>query len=166
MKQFLSLLAIAVLFLTSCETGHKKKEKHVNASVYTTTVVNSTPNTDDDFIYWYIIMADNGGCYTYSSPTQVNSFTGVNWSYSSSMPSSLSGVQSQPVEISQSELTSEVSESTTEASEASEGDGGGEGADGSGEGGGDGGGDSGGDSGGGDSGGGDGGGGDGGGGGD
>lgn len=166
MKQFLSLLAIAVLFLTSCETGHKKKGKHVNASVYVTTAANSTPSTTDDFIYWYVIMGDNGGYYTYSSPTQVSSFTGVNWTYASSMPSSVSGVTPQEVEISQTDLSPEVAEATTEASEASEGDGGGESADGNGEGGGDGGGDSGGDSGGGDSGGGDGGGGDGGGGGD
>lgn len=113
MKHFFELLAILVILFIGC--GPKEKGKHVKAGEYVVTSPNSTEDTSDDLLYWYIINADNGGCYTHSSKSQITDFSGVRWTYSSTSPASTIGVPVQPIEIEQTELSPEISEQTTEA---------------------------------------------------
>jgi hypothetical protein len=119
MKQLLGLLTIAALLFSACTSG--RKDNHVKASEYAVSNPNSTEDSGDDLIYWYLITADNGGCYIYSSPTQITNFSGVIWTYASTPPASTIGVPAKPVEIEQTELSTEVSERTKLAAESDAG---------------------------------------------
>lgn len=79
-KLFLHLCLAIMLF--SCSQPKEKKAK-IHEWVTTTT------NTDGSgsFLYYYILFGPSNSYYTYTSTVQMNSFTGVQWTETSTLPS-------------------------------------------------------------------------------
>lgn len=164
-------MALSIIALmASCVQDHPRHRKNTT-KVHSYQAPDYTTSDVNDFLFWYIILNNDGGCYAYSSATPVTDFSSARFSYYATapqMPAEAKELPEQEVETEQfseemqSELDVENGEGASEdVADDGVSDDGGTDSDG-----GDSGSDGGGDSGGGDSGGGDSGGGDGGGGGD
>lgn len=107
MKKILYLLLL-VTFCFSCGNGngsHQGKRKKVAKSLKVKCYKQRNPNTAsdnnpmNDYIFWYLIMNNNGSCSYYSSPTPITNYSTVNWSKSDIVPQELNdkeNVQEQP----------------------------------------------------------------------
>ncbi len=84
-------LLLGALLLTSCEVRVVKHGKHKK----TVAVHVIKPHMGHDDVealqlYWYIIQQHSTGTYyTYSSPTPISNYTGINWTRSVSIPSNV-----------------------------------------------------------------------------
>lgn len=103
MRKILSVLATAiVVFATSC--GPIPRNSSANVRSY----------FDDESALWYYVILDaDGGCYYYSSPTELSASSfnsSTNWTYSSQAPSSISDDQYTEFELDANLLEPEVME--------------------------------------------------------
>ena len=82
----LLLTVVGIVFLfTSCQSKrHSDKLK-----VKTAHVQKHNDNGDDFWMWWYILDGPNNTYYTYSSPTQVSSYSNITWAKSSTLPEEL-----------------------------------------------------------------------------
>lgn len=98
MKKILSLsilLLIVSIVCFSCGNGnhHDKHKKRIAKSVkikryrQRSSVVDNNPM--NDWIFWYLIMHNNGSCSYYSSTTPISNYGSVNWSKSEKVPEEL-----------------------------------------------------------------------------
>lgn len=121
MRRLLFLLLLTAIF--SCKDSPHKKAK-IHSWV---THDQSDPNI---LLYWYILYGNNGTYYTYSSPTAVTSFSGINWQTTNELPSAIANQPEaqtfeEPVNDLPNEIEIEASEidnssSETDASGSSE----------------------------------------------
>ena len=110
----------SIMAFAQCQPRHSKK----NVKVHTFTVANPNQNAsdpNDDFIWWYLIYSNDGGYYSYSSPTRANSFTGATFSYSKTLGFNKEEAKEETLEeIDEESLPDEVAEGVaqTETEEA------------------------------------------------
>ncbi len=94
MKFLLNIIIIAILFgCNNDKLSHVKVHKYKQKSE----VVNDDPS--DDWIFWYIIMSDNGSCYYYSSPSPVTNYSSITWTPSSNIPYAISDKNPEAEEV-------------------------------------------------------------------
>jgi uncharacterized membrane protein YgcG len=137
MKHIFLLLGFTLLFIGCMPKKYKQK---VHVYKVQNSGGSSTESKGDDFIYFYMIMSDNGSCsYTYSSTTPVTNFSGVSWTAASVRPVPPNAQEEATEEISETELPAEVesemeantTENSSETSEDASTDAGGESSSGS-----------------------------------
>lgn len=108
MKKLFTLLTIGILFLTSCDNPHERKHHTVfNVHSY------RQHQSDDTWLYWYILMNNSGSnYYYYSSPAPVSSYSNVNWSQSATNPIANVPAESvenlQDVQVAENEMSTEM----------------------------------------------------------
>ena len=97
MKTIFNLSLILLLFVTSCTCNTCGVPSTVNVKCYKqkNQVVDSDPT--NDWIYWYVIMNNNGGCYYYQSYSPVNDYSSVSWTQSNDVPSEITSSQTEIV---------------------------------------------------------------------
>lgn len=93
MKKLIYLLIATLMVFGSCQP-QKKHKKHKKLKVKELKVHSKTVDNDplNDWLFYYVILNNDsktGGCYTYSSPTQVTDFKSVNWTESKELPQEL-----------------------------------------------------------------------------
>ena len=86
MKKLFNLSLILLLAISSCTCNTCDAPSNVNVKCYKqkNQIVDSDPS--NDWIYWYLIMNNNGGCYYYQSYSPVNDYSSVQWNESNDVP--------------------------------------------------------------------------------
>lgn len=74
MKKLLFITSLFLTLLTSCLNHHHHHSSHHDVKCY------QTYTLTNDILFWYLMMSPNGSTYYYSSPTQINNYSNVNWS--------------------------------------------------------------------------------------
>lgn len=91
MKKIILLLLAGGLFFASCQQNHKRERraKSIKVKCYKqhSNVSDNDPN--NDWIFWYLIMQNNGSCSYYSSPVPVTNYNSVAWTKSEAPPKEL-----------------------------------------------------------------------------
>ena len=70
MKKIILFICLVATLLISCNIKHNRKLK-VDCYKQHITKDDGT----EDMLFWYIIMCNNGGCYSYSSSNPVTNFS-------------------------------------------------------------------------------------------
>jgi hypothetical protein len=110
-KAFLIILIALVTALTlpSCHNKNKHKEDVYNVQSY------KVSQSDGTWLYYYVLLSDRGGYYYYSSTVQTNSFTGVQFTQSSTLPFDQSSAEQLPsIEVEPGGLPGTVESNVTE----------------------------------------------------
>jgi len=99
MKKVILLLAIIGISYGCSHREKKKTAKSVKVKCYKqhSSIVDNDPT--NDWIFWYLIMNNNGGCNYYSSTSPVSNYSSVSWSKADRVPEELADkeqVQEQP----------------------------------------------------------------------
>ncbi len=83
MKTIFKLSLLLLLFVASC-TSNTPSEVNVKCYKQKNQIVDSDPS--NDWIYWYIIMNNNGSCYSYQSYSPISDYSSITWTQSSDIP--------------------------------------------------------------------------------
>lgn len=86
MKTVFKLSLVLLFFVASCTCNTCNVPSNINVKCYKqkNQVVDSDPS--NDWIYWYLIMNNNGGCYYYSSYSPVSDYSSISWNQSNDVP--------------------------------------------------------------------------------
>lgn len=113
-KTYINLLLIAIIALCSCQepqnqrdVNSKKQAKNVTIKHYKQRNPVNDNDPTNDWLFWYLIMHNNGSCNYYYSNSPVTDYSSVSWSKSDKLPEDLAKDINNP-EVVQEQETQQV----------------------------------------------------------
>jgi len=124
MKKIFIFGLIAIMAMCSCESHTHKEKDWTSANQDVKCYKEKKQNSDGtwEYVYWYMLLTHNSGgnvYHYYSSPTAINSVSGINWTTSTTAPidfnNSNSFEESTGFQTSISELPQDIQSDFTES---------------------------------------------------